>query len=79
MREARHTLSNLHRSLTARGSYEWYFDCDWYGSLKTGIETELTLIFFARTAWIVSRELPTYCIAVAFVAAALRPFVIFFV
>jgi hypothetical protein len=50
MQEATHTLSNLHRSLTAQGFHEWYLNCDWYGSLKTGIEPELTLILFRPTS-----------------------------
>ena len=51
MREAGHTLSNLHRSLTKQGFHEWYLNCDWYGSLKNGgIEPELTLILFRPTS-----------------------------
>ena len=45
-----YTLSSLNRSLTEQGYHEWYLNCDWYGSPKTGIEPELTLILFWPTS-----------------------------
>lgn len=50
MAEPGYTLSHLNRSLTEQGFPEWYLDCDWYGSPKTGIEPELTVILFRPTS-----------------------------
>src|SRR5215469_10156124 len=50
MGERAYTLSDLNRSLTEQGFPEWYLDCHWYGSPKTGIEPELTVILFRPTS-----------------------------